>query len=348
MKTIWTKDRCLEQALKFETKKDFINGSPSAYTKALRNKWIDEICSHMNKVRKPKDYWTKERCQEEAFKYKSRSEFNKDSTSAYSKAWDNGWLEEICKHMTHIGNKYKRCVYVYEFPDKNAYVGLTFNINNRIKQHSKRGPVFEYIKSSNLNPDIRKLTDYINVEDAKIKEHEFVDFYKQNGWKLLNTAKTGACGGGDRKWTKDKCKEESLKYNNVKDYKNNSLSYRAAVRNKWLDEVCSHMSRKKNSFNYWTKEKCREEALKFEKRKKFELSFPGAYAACRKNGWLDEVCEHMKSKDIKPKGYWTKLRCKEESMKYNTKSEFQKGSKSSYQISCRNGWLDEICSHMSI
>jgi hypothetical protein len=39
MKTIWIKDRCLEQALKFKTKKDFINGSPSAYNKALKNKW---------------------------------------------------------------------------------------------------------------------------------------------------------------------------------------------------------------------------------------------------------------------------------------------------------------------
>jgi len=347
MKTIWTKDRCLEQALKFKTKKDFINGSPSAYNKALKNKWLDDICSHMEKIRNPKDYWTKEKCQEESFKYETRSEFSRKSISAYSKAWENGWLDEICKHMTHIGNKFKRCVYVYEFSDKNVYVGLTFNINNRIQQHSKRGPVFNHIKSSNLNPDIRKLTDYIDVEDAKLKESEYVSFYRMNGWKLLNTAKTGACGGGVRKWTKDICEKEALKYTNVKDFRKNSLSYRAAVRNKWIDEICSHMNRKKNSFNYWTKERCKEEALKFKKRNQFDLAFPGAYAACRKNGWLEEVCEHMVTREIKPKGYWTKLKCAEESIKFNTKSEFQKGSRSAYQIACRNSWLDEICIHMS-
>lgn len=301
----------------------------------------------MSKKRKPKDYWSKEKCQEESSKYRTRSEFSKKSISAYSKAWENGWLDEICGHMIHIGNKFKRCVYVYEFSDKKAYVGLTFNINSRMQQHSKRGPVFSHIKFTNLNPDIKRLTDYIDVEDAKIKESEFVDFYKSNGWKLLNTAKTGACGGGARKWTKDKCGEEALKYTNVKDYRKNSLSYRAAVRNKWIDEICLHMNRKKNSFNYWTKDRCKEEALKFEKRNEFGLAFPGAYAACRKNKWLDEVCGHMKRRKIKPKGFWTKLKCWEESKMFNTKGEFQKGSRSAYQIACRNNWIDEICEHMS-
>ena len=34
-------------------------------------------------------------------------------------------------------------------------------------------------------------------------------------------------------------------------------------------------------------------------------------------------------------------------VKYNSRSEFQRESRSAYQISSRNGWLDEICNHMT-
>jgi len=346
MKTIWTKDRCLEEALKFKTKNDFRNNSPSAYNKSLKRKWINDICTHMNEIKKPRDYWTKEECHKESLKYSTRSEFNRESVSAYSKAWEKNWLDDICNHMKYCGNKFKRCIYVYEFSDKHAYVGLTFNIDTRNQQHSKRGPVFNHIKSTNLNPEFKKITDYINVDDAKIKELDYINLYKKNGWKLLNSAKPGACGGGDRKWTKEKCEVEALKYSNVGDYKKNSLSYRAAVRNKWLDDICTHMNRKKNPYNYWTKEKCQEEALKFKTRKEFELKFRGGYAASRINGWLDEICSHMNKVKVKPAGYWTKEKCHEESIKYKYRSDFQKGSISAYTISVRNKWLDEICQHM--
>jgi len=42
--------------------------------------------------------WSKEKCQEEALKYNTKSEF-KSKSLAYSPAWKNGWLDEICSHM---------------------------------------------------------------------------------------------------------------------------------------------------------------------------------------------------------------------------------------------------------
>jgi len=347
MKTIWTKQLCQKEASKYDTKGEFIRNSPSAYNKARSNGWLDEICIHMIQIKKPKEYWTKEKCQDEALKFKNRGEFSKGSVSAYSKAWEKDWLDEICQHMKYLGNKFKRCVYVYEFSDKIAYVGLTFDMNSREQQHKKRGPVFQHSKSTQNIANLKQLTDYIDVEDAKNKESEYVTNYLNEGWKLLNSAKTGACGGGERKWTKEKCRIEAMKYENVGDYKRNSLSYRAAVRNKWLDEICSHMNRVKKHSNYWTKERCREVASKFETRKEFEFNYRGAYIACRKNNWLDDVCFHMKNRKQKPKGYWTKDRCEEESLKYESRSEFQKKSISAYQISLRKKWLDEICKHMN-
>lgn len=343
---IWVKKKCQEEALKYKTRGEFRKYSGSAYGRALKENWIDEICEHMEVIKHPKGYWTRERCQEEALKYNTRADFNKNSVSAYSKAWDCKWLDEICGHMNIIGNHYNRCIYSFEFSDNHVYVGLTYNIEERKKQHYKRGPIRKHIINTNELPIFKILTDYISDELAVIKEREFLEYYINNNWKILNSVSTGALGGGKIKWTKDKCHEESIKYNDVKSYREGSLSYRSAVRNKWLDEICSHMNRNKNVFNYWSKDNCTKSAFLCSSRIEFSKRFPGGYAASINNGWLNEICSHMKYKEKKPKGYWTKENCEKEAIKYNTRGEFQKNSRSSYQISSRNGWLNEICSHM--
>ena len=49
--------------------------------------------------RKPRNYWTKERCIEDAKQYETNSEWQKKSGSAYITAWVNKWLDECSKHM---------------------------------------------------------------------------------------------------------------------------------------------------------------------------------------------------------------------------------------------------------
>jgi hypothetical protein len=313
----------------------------------LKENWIADVCKHMVDLRKPKDYWTKEKCRDEALRYTSRSDFNRYSISAYSKAWEMKWLDEICKHMDQKGNKYKRCIYVYEFSDSNVYVGLTFDLNKRNKQHQKRGPVFNHRKLTGLEPILRKLTDYIEVEIAKFEESEYIKKYKEDGYKLLNKSTAGACGGGVRKWTKDRCKKDALLYDDMKDYREKGLSYRATIRNKWVEEICKHMKKnKKNKSGYWTKEMCREISSMCKTKAEFNKLYPGGYHSSLKNGWIDEICAHMPQRKTKPKGYWTKERCSVEALKYEKRSHLQKNNVSAYQTALNNGWLDEICHHM--
>jgi hypothetical protein len=49
--------------------------------------------------KKPNGYWTFERVQEEAKKYKTRKQFMQKSSSAYGKAHKMGWLDKVCSHM---------------------------------------------------------------------------------------------------------------------------------------------------------------------------------------------------------------------------------------------------------
>ena len=44
---------------------------------------------------KPRDYWTFERCQDEAAKYPNRAQFFRGSQQAYQKAREKGWLDDI-------------------------------------------------------------------------------------------------------------------------------------------------------------------------------------------------------------------------------------------------------------
>jgi hypothetical protein len=95
----WTYEKCKEEALKYNTRKEFQNESGSAYVRSCKEGWSREVCSHMNEYRKPNGYWTKEKCKEVASKYVSRSEFSKNHNIMYQISHREGWMDEICSHM---------------------------------------------------------------------------------------------------------------------------------------------------------------------------------------------------------------------------------------------------------
>ena len=95
--------------------------------------------------------------------------------------------------------------------------------------------------------------------------------------------------------------------------------------------------------NYWTKERCQDEALKYKSPDILKNNNNYVYVKCFKNKWLEEF---YPENEIKRGAFWTKERCQDEALKYNTRKEFSNNSKSAYTISRRNKWLDDICQHM--
>ena len=81
---------------------------------------------------------------------------------------------------------------------------------------------------------------------------------------------------------------------------------RSCQRGKWLNEICSHMkgeAQVKLPANYWTKEKCFEESLKYKTRSDFQRESGSAHAACVRHKWMSEVCAHMEEKKV-PNGFF--------------------------------------------
>lgn len=332
---------CIIDALKYSIKSEWIKNSNAAYISALKNGWISDCCMHMIKPEIWNKKWTKETCIVEAKKYSTRNDFRKKSSGAYDAARDNNWLDEICLHMIVIGNLKRRCIYSYEFSDNCVYVGLTYDIYKRNinRKSNENDQVTKHIKETQLEPILKQLTEYVSVDYASKLEEVYIQSYKMNGWNVLNRIKGGGIGGNSEMWTYNNCKEEALKFNYRNDFKKNSGSaYRISLKNKWLNEICEHMS---NKYVTWSFEKCREAALNYNTKSDFRKNVGSAYSIAYNNKWLNDICQHMIIKK-KPNSYWSKERCILEAEKYKTINEFRKKSKCAYVTIINSGWLSDI------
>jgi len=95
----WNPSTLQEEALKYNSRVAFENGSPGAYKAALRYKIIDKICQHMLSTRMPNGYWNLTTLRIEALRFNSRGEFEDNSSGAYDAALRLGIMDDICKHM---------------------------------------------------------------------------------------------------------------------------------------------------------------------------------------------------------------------------------------------------------
>ena len=86
-------EHCYEEAKKYKNRRTFLKGCSGAYTKALKNGWLDDY-TWFNEIKKPNGYWTQDTCFIEAKKYSSRSEFQRNAKGAYLLAFKEGWLDD--------------------------------------------------------------------------------------------------------------------------------------------------------------------------------------------------------------------------------------------------------------
>jgi predicted GIY-YIG superfamily endonuclease len=195
----WTKQNCILEALKYKYRSEFKKKCSGAYNVCVKNKWLDDVCTHMIKPQIHNKYWTKELCLEKSLKCFYRKEFENTHPDAYQAAQKYGWLDEICSHMFRLGSKVKRMIYACEFSDNHVYVGLTYNSKRRKNEHFNpreytKSSVYLHITKTNLIPRFVELTEYIDVNKAILKEEEYVSFYRDKGWNILNKIKTGGLG----------------------------------------------------------------------------------------------------------------------------------------------------------
>jgi predicted GIY-YIG superfamily endonuclease len=203
-------EKVSETARQYETRGEFVKHHEPSYRWALRNNVLDDVCSHMEYVRK---YWDFDSVIEEAKKYITKKEFQTEARGAYEWALNNNHLDDACAHMEIKGHKYKRALYVYEFKNNSAYIGLTFDYHKRDLEHRRRGRVFQELKKSSAK--FIKLNKWMSAKEAQVEERNLIEKYEKEGWYVLNITTGGSLGGNDLKWDENSLKKEALKYKTI-------------------------------------------------------------------------------------------------------------------------------------
>lgn len=351
-------DNCFNEAKKYTKFRDFAKTSASAYNSARENGWLKDY-TWLEKVKqnrtKPNGYWTYENCYKEALNCTTKTEFRNNCRGGYNVAVRNKWISDYTwfKRHLHCDDDYE--VYAYEDREnKVVYVGLTYRLlgnggQNRHNEHKlKDDPVGKYYDGKIPMP--RRLMRELTPEDAQYYEDWYKKAYADNGWTLLNKAKTGigssSLGGVNIVWDYDSCYGEAQKYEKAARFKDgNPSAYRVAATNGWIREWFPDM---KMPNRYWTYEKCKEEAHKYITRRDFSHNSKKAYETSCRNGWLkdfDWLSAQMGGCTIKkPRKsiivVWTQEKCYEAAKQCTTLSEFYETYKYAYAKANRNGWLD--------
>ncbi len=268
-----------------------------------KTRMIDIRSEFMDKM--PPNYWTLERCKEDALKYKSRNEWQKNSSSGYSTAAKNKWLDKCVTHMRYINRQLiirnKKIILTKEMCIESARQFNTVtewqkNGGGSYNKARQMGWFDECIIHMN-KPII--LTKEMCIESAR-------QFNTQSKWRIDNYRAFNAAKINN--WfdeciihmnkpiilTKEMCIEEAKKYTSRKEWqKNNSSAYSTAHKRGWFEECSKHFIKLRKDLNYWTKEKCIEKAKESTNRKDFYNS--SAYMAAKKHGWLEECKQYLKS-----------------------------------------------------
>ena len=352
-KGYWTKDKCLEESKKYETTRDFQKLSSGAYDAARKNGWLKNYTwlkmyavVVLNKL--PNGYWSYEKCYQEALKYKSKKEFAINSCSAYDSAYRHGWLDDYFWLNVIDNNIFTGkadCVYAYEFKDRKAvYVGRTL-MKRQSERHKEHCEDTDLIKKYAVEigvsvPPMKILQDNLTLNEGIKLEGEWLKRYIQNGWVILNKAKTGSIGSL-KIWYFEKCKKIAMKYQTLHDFRiKDKNAYRVAKDSGWLKKFdwLEHGILP----GYWNnKENCIEESKKYKSRGEFCNGSNGAYNSALKHKWLDEFT--WLTPKCKERGYWdNKENCKAVAITCKNRKEFKLKSNRGYNISRLNGWLDEF------
>lgn len=340
----WTYERCKEEAKKYKTKIDFRICSTSAYVIAKRNGWLNDYAWFVE-LRKPSGYWTKERCYEEAKKYRTKSDFRRGCSAAYNVSLRNGWMNYFVFEEGKKPNGY----WNYEHCKEDA---LKYETRGDFQRGSHRAytvawengwlDTFTWLKKTSHKGDDYWVYAYEDVENKAVyigltwrkerhREHkndktDTVRLYFESINKPLLEPRVKMDG----------LNAEDAQY------------YEDWYKQKYAEAGWKVLNRAKtgvgtgslgSSVIKWDYEHCKEEAMKYDRRSSFQKGNASAYDAARKNGWLDEWFE---KNEYKHKYYWTYEKCKEESKKYKTRKDFLKACSGAFTASYRNGWLKDF------
>ena len=334
----YTFERCEAIAKPIKTRGKFKEKFPSAYKKARENKWLDKICSHMTSRNK----WTKESLRAEAKKFKTKSEFKRKEYSGYNTAVKNNWLNEICSHMPVTRLTFELCKEAAE------------KCNTRTEFSKIYGGAYGKAKRNNW---LDKICAHMKIQGG-LKERAIYEIFDES----RKMSYIGLSFNPEKRYKRHKKEQKGCKKLLKGPHQIRILTSFMPADEAAIEEKKFIKKRKKEGWNVlnrakggslggntlkWPRELVEKEAEKYSSKMDFLEGSSGAYHRALKEGYLEDICNHM-DEGRNPNGFWTKSRIMKESKKYDNRTEFSKNSSAAATIAKRHGWMDDVCGHMKV
>lgn len=327
---------CKVEAEKYSTRNTWQKGNPLSYRWAAQNSWLEECSAHMTASRKADGYWTLDRCQEEAKKYKTKVEWRLEGRASYSAANRNRWISKCCEHMENPG--------LWFGPAAILETLFSYEIRHEVEYRFKDSPEISRRPFDFYLPDYNLIIEFHGDQhligwgrrDEDAKSIQSRDAFKKN-WAKEN----GINFLEIRQWevkSKDEIQETVLE-------RLKSLSLILPAPQLVKRELTKAELQKVKSRLKWTKEACISAAQKYSNIKDWQAGSAGSYQAAFKKEWLKDCCTHMQRK-LHQKNHWNLAACIADAKTYKTKSEWQQAKRSGYSIAAKNGWIEQCTAHM--
>lgn len=233
-KIIWTENKILEEAKKYEKKYDFYKKSPGAYAAALRLNIINKI-----QWSNPPFRWTKEKAIEEAKKYKNRKDLCNKKNGLYNFLNKNKLLDNVFPIVIMTKEKAieisKQFVFLKDFREKEKTL-------YRLCQTKKWLNEFTWLKRKNMkqmtDEECLEISKKYNIKNDFMKHASKAYNYAKNNNLLKKMTWLKNKNGNIKKMTNEECFQESRKYKTTKEFKEKSYkAYRYAIRYKLLQNM---------------------------------------------------------------------------------------------------------------
>lgn len=329
----WTFENCFQEALKYQTITQWLEGNASSYQAAKSNPdWFVACTQHMNKLWEKK--WNQETILEEAKKYQTLREWSTSSSGSYSAALKLGIVRLSSDHMLK----------------KPKWIGVS-NIQRILKAYD-----IQFIEEKMFDEcrDVRKLPfDFYLPQFNLLLEHHGTQHLR--GWQGQ---------GADQIARRDSIKRNfaiktGYEFLEILEWETHGLEEIEAVILRKLVDI-------NPQFNPCKRELTGEELLDSLKREKFDLESlteiasrfktradfkrgngPAYNFACR-HEFIDLICTHMYSRSQAQSAAltkWTKDKVLASAKKFRTSREWAQEEGAAYNAARKNDWLSEASSH---
>lgn len=363
----WDVKTIQDLANKCKTKHEFVEKYNSAAQAAQKRGIMGELFkNHPNKGHRATyyDYWTKEKLQDEANKYKTRQEFNKNNSRAYQIAVKKDLIDDLFKDHNNQGLSDQR-----EFDGFWTKERLQKEANKcqtRIEFQKKYPRAYNAASKKKMIDEL--FSGHFNdgyLDREEWKENSYVIYVYE--LKEFNKAYVGLTNDVKRRdiehlWDEKTklnnfCRENNLQFPKYKILEEDLNSIEA--RNQEIYWVNFYKENGWEMFNIakpgsiggnkvtWTRKKLKELASKYKTRKELRIDNPSAYDAALKYKIVDDLF-----KDHSNKGYlykepnektnWTKEMLQEEANKYKTRREFLINNTRAYNFAYKHDLLNDL------